>query len=88
MNKQEINSKNPRTARKSTGKWLALMTLPLILSYLSGCAMVASGPTNAECSWAQPIMVSPQDHLTRGTKEQIVAHNLAGEKNCGWVPPQ
>ncbi|ARP89836.1 hypothetical protein CAL14_05645 [Bordetella genomosp. 9] len=38
------------------------------------------------CTWAKPIYVDPADVLTDGTARQILAHNLAGAKNCGWKP--
>jgi hypothetical protein len=38
----------------------------------------------SDCDWAQPIRPSRSDVLTRQTKEQILAHNDAGAKICGW----
>jgi hypothetical protein len=29
-------------------------------------------------------MVSERDQLTRGTAEQLLAHNATGERLCGW----
>ena len=38
-----------------------------------------------DCDWAQPNRPSKADVLTRQTKEQILAHNEAGTKICGWT---
>ncbi|ANN71564.1 hypothetical protein BAU08_09625 [Bordetella bronchialis] len=38
------------------------------------------------CDWTKPIYVDPADVLQDGTAKQILAHNLAGAKNCGWKP--
>lgn len=57
------------------------MTL-LIVVLTSGCVT----GTADECAWARPILPSAADVLTRGTKEQIVAHNEAGAALCGWRP--
>jgi hypothetical protein len=39
----------------------------------------------SDCDWAQPIRPSRSDVITRQTKEQILAHNEAGQKFCGWT---
>jgi hypothetical protein len=38
------------------------------------------------CDWTKPIYVDSADVLSDGTAKQILAHNLAGAKNCGWKP--
>lgn len=38
------------------------------------------------CDWTKPIFVSKTDVLSDETARQILAHNMAGEKNCGWKP--
>ncbi|CAJ2908317.1 Uncharacterised protein [Burkholderia pseudomallei] len=38
------------------------------------------------CDWARPIYVSRTDVLSDDTARQILAHNMAGAKNCGWNP--
>ncbi len=38
------------------------------------------------CDWTKPIYVSKTDVLSDDTARQILAHNMAGEKNCGWKP--
>lgn len=51
---------------------------------ISGCA---TNPIfKDDCDWAQPILPSRSDVLTPETKRQILAHNEAGEKLCGWKP--
>jgi len=51
---------------------------------VAGCATDAR--LKSDCDWARPIWPSAQDALTRPTKEQILAHNEAGAKLCGWTP--
>lgn len=60
--------------------WARMMLLSIAVSG-AGCAI---RPT--DCDWAAPIRPSLEDRLTRGTKEQIAAHNAAGERLCGWRP--
>ncbi len=38
------------------------------------------------CDWERPIYVSKTDVLSDDTARQILAHNTAGAKNCGWKP--
>lgn len=38
------------------------------------------------CDWARPIYVSKTDVLSDDTARAILAHNMAGAKNCGWKP--
>ncbi|OZI26725.1 hypothetical protein CAL26_05225 [Bordetella genomosp. 9] len=38
------------------------------------------------CDWTKPIFVDKGDVLSDGTAKQILAHNLAGARNCGWKP--
>lgn len=58
--------------------------LLLIAVSTAGCA--ADPRLKSDCDWAEPIRPSRQDVLTRQTKEQILAHNAAGAKICGWRP--
>jgi hypothetical protein len=48
----------------------------------AGCAI--DPRLKIDCDWVQPIRPSKSDVLTRQTKEQILAHNEAGRKICGW----
>ena len=71
------------------------MMLLSIAASGAGCAI-----RPVDCDWAAPIRPSLDDRLTgrdvmsmtlsdrltRGTKEQIAAHNAAGERLCGWRP--
>ena len=57
-------------------------TLLLIAVSIAGCA--TDPRLKSDCDWAQPILPSRSDVLTRPTKEQIIAHNEAGAKICGW----
>lgn len=54
------------------------LTLMCALIWTAGC--VTSDP----CGWASPIRPSRADVLTEGTARQILAHNLTGQKLCGW----
>lgn len=38
------------------------------------------------CDWTKPIYVSKSDVLSDTTATAILAHNIAGAKNCGWKP--
>jgi hypothetical protein len=38
------------------------------------------------CDWTKPLYVSKADVLTDATAAAILAHNLAGAKQCGWKP--
>jgi hypothetical protein len=51
---------------------------------IGGCA--TSPIFKDDCDWARPILPSRSDVLTPETKRQILAHNQAGEKLCGWRP--
>lgn len=46
--------------------------------YLTSC--MHTGPT--ECAWARKILVNQEDLITRGTAEQIVAHNRKVDAFC------
>ena len=49
---------------------------------LSGCATTVAIPNN--CAGWRPIHPSREDVLTRGTKEQIIAHNEFGQHRGCW----
>jgi hypothetical protein len=44
--------------------------------------LIASCATGAECAWSKRIVTNAADHLSRGTKEQIVAHNRKIDAFC------
>lgn len=56
------------------------LMMTLIAVSVAGCARDA-------CDWAEPILPSPDDDLSRPLIEQIVAHNEKGERFCGWIAP-
>ncbi|OZI61541.1 hypothetical protein CAL28_19860 [Bordetella genomosp. 11] len=81
--------------------WKTTLLPCLLVPLLASCATtgqpVAETPIQPEvqvktrvidtgCDWNKPIYVDPADVLTDGTAKQILAHNLAGAKNCGWKP--
>lgn len=53
---------------------------------LSALALSTAGCETArtECAGWRQIMPSVADTLTRGTQEQIIAHNLHGERQGCW----
>lgn len=55
------------------------------LVLLSGCAGNGAG-IDGGCAWARPIYVSRADVLTEETAQQLLAHNEAGSRLCGWKP--
>lgn len=59
-----------------TGLLLASLTL------LAGCSSIGAG--TSACSGWRPVYVSRADVLTDGTARQILAHNEAGRRLCGW----
>ena len=64
-------------------KWKTLFAAAVTVPLLTGCA--TSGPaTDGACVAFRPIYVSKADALTEGTAEQILSHNLTGQRVCGW----
>lgn len=51
----------------------------LICLYMAACTPSAGGLCTAG-----PILLDEADSLSRGTLEQIIALNRAGERICGW----
>jgi hypothetical protein len=49
-----------------------------MLIWLNGCTTISG----TECAWAEAILPSKDDVLTRGTAEQIVAHNEKVQRFC------
>lgn len=58
--------------------------LALTTALMGGCA--TNPAFKDDCDWSKPIRPSRADVLTDGTKRQILAHNEAGKKLCGWQP--
>jgi hypothetical protein len=58
--------------------------IALTAASISGCA--TSPVFKDDCNWAKPILPSRADVLTGETRRQILAHNEAGAKLCGWKP--
>jgi hypothetical protein len=56
--------------------WLASLTL------LAGCASGGAGID--VCGPWRPILISRTDQLTNGTAREILTHNEAGSRLCGW----
>lgn len=52
---------------------------------LASCSTTGAG-IESGCEWARPILVSRDDALTADTARQILAHNRAGARICGWRP--
>ena len=61
-------------------KVASLLTCATIL--LAGCGTVMTD----SCDWAEPIRPSVDDVLSDGTAQQILTHNLTGERLGGWRP--
>lgn len=49
---------------------------------VSGCAV--SSPPPAFCAVAVPIYVAEEDQFTDKTADQILEHNLVGQRLCKW----
>lgn len=78
--------------------WKTRLLVALLGSLLTACAV--TGPetepepqivtrtrtVDTGCDWTKPIYVSKADVLTDATAAAILAHNLAGAKQCGWKP--
>ena len=61
-----------------------LLMIALTAALTAGCA--TDPAFRDDCDWAKPIQPSKADVLTPDTKRQILAHNQAGAKLCGWRP--
>lgn len=59
---------------------MRMLTPFVILTLLTGCAATGSGG----CEMWRPILIGADDSLTAETARQILAHNLTGQRICGW----
>lgn len=50
---------------------------------LTGC-VIKQHQSLSFCETASPIYISRDDVLTQETKRQILAHDVVGERVCGW----
>lgn len=66
---------------KQKMKLMALV--PLML--LGGCLNGAGNEADF-CQVSSPIRPSIEDVFSDSTARQILAHNLTGDKICGWKP--
>lgn len=58
-------------------KWTLIGALML----LTACSAIGKGN---ECVAFRPILISTEDHFTDQTARAILAHNLTGQRLCGW----
>lgn len=54
----------------------------VIASSVTGCA--SHSPPPAFCAVAAPIYVAQEDVFTDKTAEQVLEHNLIGQRLCRW----
>lgn len=57
--------------------------LIVTIMLLSACAPSGAG-SDSFCAVAKPIYIEDADMFTEATAREILAHNLTGEKICGW----
>ncbi|WP_208452888.1 hypothetical protein [Burkholderia gladioli] len=93
---------NSRSGRSRDGRyavlsWFAMgAVVELMLVALVACTSAPpAAPVQIEtrtkvvdtsCSWTKPIYLNKADVLTDDTAAEILEHNRAGAKNCGWKP--
>jgi hypothetical protein len=61
---------------------MRMLMLPALTILLPSC--VATG--SAGCEAWRPIRIGAEDRLTAETARAILAHNLTGQRLCGWRP--
>lgn len=60
------------------------MMMPLTVSFLlTGCEIKPQRGV-LFCEVANPIYLSKDDKLTQESKRQVLAHDIVGERICGW----
>lgn len=60
------------------------MTMLLTMSFLLTGCVIKQPQGLLFCEIASPIYISRDDALTQETKRQILAHDIVGERVCGW----
>ncbi len=67
-------------------KLLACLALSVIANFASGCA--TNVPVFDFCLTQEPFRPTSREFatLTDRQKDFILAHNLRGQKQCGWKP--
>jgi hypothetical protein len=55
----------------------------LSAAMLLGACTTTGGGIDPCGPW-QPILVSREDQLSNGTAQAILAHNITGQRLCGW----
>lgn len=68
----------------SARTWIRSFLL-LILFSTQGC--LTAGSADNSCSGFRAILISDEDVLSRDTADQILGHNIFGERRCGWKAP-
>lgn len=58
--------------------------MPLTVSLLLTGCVIKSQQGLLFCETASPIYLSKEDKLTQESKRQILAHDIVGERVCGW----
>lgn len=58
--------------------------MPLIVSLLLTGCVTKPQQGLLFCETASPIYLSKEDKLTQESKRQILAHDIIGERVCGW----
>lgn len=58
--------------------------MPWIVSLLLTGCVIKPQKGLLFCETASPIYLSKEDKLTQESKRQILAHDIVGERVCGW----
>lgn len=58
--------------------------MPLTVSLLLTGCVIKPQQGFLFCETANPIYLSKEDKLTQESKRQILAHDIVGERVCGW----
>ncbi|CAM6645456.1 Lipoprotein [Klebsiella pneumoniae] len=61
--------------------------MPLTVSLLLTGCVIKPQQGLLFCETANPIYLSKEDQLTQESKRQILAHDIVGERVCGWGQP-